>query len=497
MSSMAQVQATRVLPNYVGGEWIVPEVDLLDVTNPAGGETLARVPLSTPAEVEAAAAAARRALHDWRDRPVIDRTRFVLALRNELDERQEDVALRLTADVGKSLGEARAEVKRALEMVDAALVAPYAMQGRSLENVSRNVDCTTIRQAVGVCAAITPFNFPVMVALWFLPAAIVCGNTFILKPSEQTPLAIELLVEIVESLGLPTGVVNMVHGSSAAVNALLDSENVDAVSFVGSAQVARHVYARAAATGKRVQAFGGAKNHIVVMPDADMKKAAENIAASAFGVGGQRCMAGSVIVAVDGSWARLRPALVERARAVKMGNGRDDGVEIGPLVSAAARDRVAMMIEQGESEGGRVCVDGRARVTEDGAFIGPTIVEDVHPEMRIAQDELFGPVLAVTEVDDLAAALDVVNASRYGNGTSIFTESGGAARRFAHFVEVGNVGINVGVAAPSGYFSFTGWKGSFFGDVHSQGEDAMRFFTRQKTVTSRFFSDSSTELYFE
>ena len=344
-----------------------------------------------------------------------------------------------------------------IEMVECATAIPQTMQGRNLEGVATNVDCETIRQPVGVCAAITPFNFPAMVPMWFLPFAIGAGNTFILKPSEQTPLTQGIVFEVLEQLALPPGVVNLIHGGREVVEAILDSPGIDAVSFVGSAKVARLVYERAAATGKRVQALGGAKNHMVVMPDAVVGKTAENIVASAFGAAGQRCMAGSVVVAVGDAWQRLRGELVGRTQALTVGDGAQEGVDVGPVISTAASTRIHGEIEAALAAGGRLAVDGRSPGAGEGS-VGPTIVEHIAADSATVREEIFGPVLSVVEVDTLGDAIELVNSSRYGNGTSIFTESGAAARRYRADVQVGMIGVNIGVAAPVAFFPFSGWK---------------------------------------
>src|SRR5215211_6581043 len=495
---MATVTETRVLENYVGGRWTPAgaAAELLDVENPSTGEVLARVPLSGGPDLDAAVRAAREALPAWRGVSVIERARFLFALRERMDARRDDLARSVTTEMGKTLVDARAEVGRAIEMVEAACAVPTTMQGRILEDVSRGVDAETVRQPVGVCAAIVPFNFPAMVPFWFLPFAIACGNTFILKPSEQVPLTQALAFESLDELGLPPGVVNLVNGGREVADAILDHPGIDAVSFVGSAKVARHVYARAAGRGKRVQALGGAKNHMVVMPDAVLDKTVSGILGSAFGAAGQRCMAGSVVVAVGDAHARLREALRDAARGLRVGDGLEDGVEVGPLISPAACERVRGYIDRASAEGAEIVLDGREGVPEGDAYVGPTIVDGVTPGMEIWRDEVFGPVLAMVHAESLDDAIATVNASAYGNGVSIFTESGAAVRRFRHDVEVGMIGVNVGVAAPVAFFPFSGWKDSFLGDLHAHGPDAVEFYTRKKTVTSRWFSGGETGRYF-
>ncbi|HUO73136.1 MAG TPA: CoA-acylating methylmalonate-semialdehyde dehydrogenase [Solirubrobacteraceae bacterium] len=485
---------TRLLDNYVDGEWTpaVAATDVLDVTNPATGEVLARVPLSGAADLDAAVRAAREALPEWRAISAIGRARKLFELRERLVARSEELARSVTTEMGKTIVDARAEVARMIEMVEAACAIPTTMQGRILEDVARNIDAETIRQPVGVCAAIVPFNFPAMVPFWFLPFAIACGNTFVLKPSEQVPLTQQLAFEELDALGLPPGVVNLVNGSREVVEAILDHRGIDAISFVGSAPVARIVYERAAKAGKRVQALGGAKNHMVVMPDAIIDKTVEGIIGSAFGAAGQRCMAGSVVVTVGDAHEQLMPPLIEATRALHVGDGIDESSDVGPVISCAARDRIASWIERGESAGAHVVVDGRGvagdGLSADGAYIGPTILDDVTPEMEIAQAEVFGPVLSVISAATLDEAIGIVNGSRFGNGTSIFTESGASVRRYRHEVQAGMVGVNIGVAAPVAFFPFSGWKDSFLGDLHAHGPDAVEFFTRKKTVTSRYFS---------
>jgi malonate-semialdehyde dehydrogenase (acetylating)/methylmalonate-semialdehyde dehydrogenase len=383
-----------------------------------------------------------------------------------------------------------------IEMVEAACAIPTTMQGRILEDVSRGIDAETIRQPVGVCAAIVPFNFPAMVPFWFLPFAIGCGNAFILKPSEQVPLTQQIAFEVLDTIGLPPGVVNLVNGGREVVEGMLDHPDIDAISFVGSAPVARIVYERSAKAGKRVQALGGAKNHMVVMPDAVIDKTVNGIIGSAFGAAGQRCMAGSVVVTVGDAHERLLPALKEATEAVRVGDGLDERSELGPVVSEAARERILAAVERGVGEGAELLVDGRDAGVAEGSFIGATILTGVRPDMELAREEIFGPVLSLIHVDTLDEAIEAVNGSRFGNGVSIFTESGAAVRRFKHDVEAGMVGVNIGVAAPVAFFPFSGWKDSFLGDLHAHGTDAVDFYTRKKTVTSRYFSSGESGSYF-
>jgi malonate-semialdehyde dehydrogenase (acetylating)/methylmalonate-semialdehyde dehydrogenase len=486
--------ATRLLDNYIAGRWTPAQAatDVLDVTNLATGQTLARVPLSGAADLDAAVEAAREALAEWRAVSTIGRARKLFELRERLMARSDDLARSVTTEMGKTLVDASAEVARMIEMVEAACAIPTTMQGRILEDVSRNIDAETVRQPVGVCAAIVPFNFPAMVPFWFLPFAIACGNTFVLKPSEQVPLTQQIAFEELDALGLPPGVVNLVNGGREVVEGILEHPCIDAVSFVGSAPVARLVYERAAKAGKRVQALGGAKNHMVVMPDAVIDKTVEGIIGSAFGAAGQRCMAGSVVVTVGDAHQQLMRPLVDATRALHVGDGIDQRSDMGPVISCAARDRIADWIERGVADGATLVVDGRGvsgdQIDPSGAYVGPTILDDVTPEMAIAQEEVFGPVLTVIQAPTLDQAIHIVNASRFGNGTSIFTESGASVRRYRHEVQAGMIGVNIGVAAPVAFFPFSGWKDSFLGDLHAHGTDAVEFYTRKKTITSRYFS---------
>ena len=486
--------ATATLRNYIGGEWTATEPgrDTLEVTNPATGAVLAHVPLSGAAELDAAVAAARSALPAWRAVSTIGRARKLFELRGGLEARKEELARSVTTEMGKTIDDARAEVARMIEMVECACAIPTTMQGRILEDVARGVDCETIRQPVGVCAAIVPFNFPAMVPFWFLPFAIGCGNAFILKPSEQVPLTQQIAFEVLDSIGLPPGVVNLVNGSRQIVEGILAHPGIDAVSFVGSAPVAKIVYEGAAKAGKRVQALGGAKNHMVIMPDAVIDKTVDGVIGSAFGAAGQRCMAGSVVVTVGEAHDRLMPALVQKTRGLQVGDGLQDDTDVGPVVSCAARDRITGWVDRGIADGASLAVDGSAAtggLDPSGAYVGPTILDEVTADMAIAQEEVFGPVLCVVRADTLDEAIEIVNSSRFGNGTSIFTESAAAVRRYRHDVEAGMVGVNIGVAAPVAFFPFSGWKDSFLGDLHAHGGDAVEFFTRKKTVTSRYYSD--------
>ena len=478
------------LRNYVGGEWHNPEgVELLDDVEPATGKTVAMVPLSGAAEVDAAVAAARAAQPGWREVPPQRRARAVLALREELLRRREELVALVTADMGKTLPDADGEVGRGLESVESAAAIPHLLKGENLEGVAAGVDVESVRQPVGVVAAITPFNFPAMIPLWFLPYAIACGNSFILKPSEMDPRPSGLIMEAVDAVGeIPPGVVNLVHGAHDAVNGLLDHPEIDAISFVGQAKTARMVAERGVANGKRVQALGGAKNSLVVMPDADLEQAVPAIMGSAFGAAGQRCLAGSVAVVVGDERRReeVRRALVAAASELRVGDGADAATDVCPLVSAAARERVAEGIARAETDGAELLLDGRGDSGPARTLLAPTIAVAGDQESELAREELFGPLLALVEVADLDEAIEFVNGSRYGNAGAIFTRSGQAARRYRYGAEAGMLGVNVGVPAPVAWFPFSGWNDSMDGDLHANGTDAVDFYTRKKVVTSRW-----------
>ncbi len=447
------------------------------------------VPLSGAAAVDEAVVAARAAQPGWRAVPPQQRARAVLALRAELLRRRSELAALVCDDMGKTLSDADGEVGRGLESVESAAAIPHLLKGENLEGVARGVDVEMVRQPIGVVAAITPFNFPAMIPLWFLPYAIACGNTFILKPSEADPRPSGLIMEAVDAVPeIPAGVVNLVHGARDAVNGILDHPGIDAISFVGRAETARMVHERGAASGKRVQALGGAKNALVVMPDADLAKAVPAIMGSSFGAAGQRCLAGSVCVVVGDRDRRqeVRAALVEGASALSVGDGAAEGTDVCPMVSAAAREKVVEALARAEQDGAEVPLDGRGDAGPAGTMLGPTIATVTDPEGELARDELFGPLLALHETPDLDAALEFVNGSRYGNAGSIFTQSGDAVRRYRYGVEAGMLGVNVGVPAPVAWFPFSGWKDSIDGDLHANGTDAVEFYTRKKVVTTRW-----------
>ncbi len=482
--------ATRTLRNYIGGGWVeAAGSETLEDRNPATGELSALVPLSNDTDVDAAARAAREAFPAWREVSPQQRARAVIALREALWERREELARLVTEDMGKTLPDARGEVLRGIESTEAACGIPHLLKGENLEGVARGVDVELVRQPVGVVGAITPFNFPAMIPLWFLPYAIACGNAFILKPSERDPRPAELMFELIDAIDeLPDGVLNLVHGARDAVNAILDHPGIDAISFVGQASTARYIAERSAAAGKRFQALGGAKNSLIVMPDANLDQAVPAIMSSAFGAGGQRCLAGSVAVLVgsDDDQDRALDALAAAATELGVGPGDQEGVEVCPLVAPEARDRIAAAIEAAAAAGDEVVLDGRRDPGPGGTLIGPTIVATDDAESELAREELFGPLLTVVRVDDLDAALEFANGSRYGNAGSIFTSSGAAARAYRWGAEAGMLGVNVGVAAPVAWFPFSGWKDSIDGDLHANGRDAVEFYTRKKVVTSRW-----------
>src|SRR5579872_3673971 len=484
---IASETAVRTLRFYVNGNWEAASGATHPVMNPAAGEVIARVPYATAAEVDRVVKLAHEAFLKWRDVPVVDRVQVFYRYKTLLEKHHEETARILTTENGKTLDDARAEVRRAIQMVEVACGMPSLMMGESLENVSRGIDSITIRQPLGVCAGITPFNFPGMVPMWMFPFAIACGNTFVLKPSEKVPLTPTRAAELLHDAGLPEGVFNLVHGDKIAVDALLEHPLVRAVSFVGSTPVAKYIYETSARHGKRVQALGGAKNHLVVTPGADLEKTVEAIMSSAFGAAGERCLAGSVLVPVGEVAEPLLDLLLKKTKSLHVGDGLEAGTEMGPLVTDEHRKKVAGYIEKGVAEGAKPLCDGRENKTANGFFLGPRSEEHVTPQMTIAKEEIFGPVLSVVRVKTLNDAIDLVNSSRFGNTTSIFTSDGKSAREYCSRVECGMVGVNIGVAAPMAFFPFSGWKHSFFGDLHAHGKDAVGFYTEQKVVMTRWF----------
>ena len=476
------------LSNYIGGEWAAAEAaDALDVLNPATEEVIAEVPLCGDAEIDAAARAGRAAFEEWRRTPVVDRVQPLYALKERLERGAEELAAIVTRENGKNLAEAMGSVRRGIQMVEVAIGSPALMMGQALEDVARGVDCTSMRQPMGVFACIAPFNFPAMVPMWFFPFAVACGNSFIVKPSEQVPLSTQRIFEWIDECGFPAGVLNMVHGGREAVEAIVTHPMIEGVSFVGSSPVAEIVYRGAAQQGKRVQALGGAKNFIVVMPDADLDATVEAIAASAFGCCGERCLAASVILTVGDCHDRIRDGLRARMDRITVGDGSQPGIEMGPLISAPHREKVLAFVQQGVDEGATLLRDGREDDLPDkGFFLGPCLFDDVTPEMTIAREEIFGPVLCLMRAGDLDEAIAIARRHPLANASSIFTTSGAAARRFQYEIDASMVGVNIGVAAPMAFFGFGGAKGSFFGDLKAHGREAYDFYTDRKVVISRW-----------
>jgi malonate-semialdehyde dehydrogenase (acetylating)/methylmalonate-semialdehyde dehydrogenase len=486
---IASQPSVETVSFYINGQWeSAGNRKLAPVTNPATGAEIAQVAYATAEDVDRTVRAAHAAYLKWRDVPVVERMQPLYRYKMLLEKNHHELASTLTTENGKTIDDARAEVRRAIQMVEVACGMPSLMMGDSLNDVSAGIDSHTIRQPLGVCAGITPFNFPAMVPMWMWPFAIAAGNAFILKPSEKVPMTPALAAKLLHEAGLLAGVFNLIHGDKVAVDALLRHPLVRAVSFVGSTPVAKYIYKTAAEEGKRVQALGGAKNHLVVMPDAHLPKTVENIISSAFGAAGERCLAGSVLVPVGDAAEPLLKLLIEKVNEMRVGDGGEEGVGMGPLVTREHRDRVAGYIDKGVAEGAKPLLDGRtSKPKGDGFFLGPTIFDGVQPEMTIAKDEIFGPVLSVIRVKTLEEAIELVNRSPFGNATSIFTGSGKAAREYSARVDAGMVGINVGVAAPMAFFPFAGWKNSFFGDLHAHGKDAVMFYTEQKVLMTRWF----------
>ena len=492
--SVAAPPITKV-PNYINGQWVDSRAsEWADVTNPATGETIARTPLSNSAEVAAAVEAAAAAFPEWRRTPPEDRIQPLFKLKVLLEDHLDELSRIITEENGKTFAEGKAELRRAIENVEVACGIPTMMQGYNLEDVARGIDEIMIRQPLGVVAAIVPFNFPGMIAFWFLPYAIACGNTFVIKPSERVPLTMRRIFELLAHTGLPNGVVSLVNGGKDVVNALIDHPKVRAISFVGSTPVAKHVYARAGANGKRAQCQGGAKNPVIVLSDADMSMATQIISDSAFGCAGQRCLAVSVAVTIGEAQKTFRDAIADAAAKLRVGNGLDEGVQMGPVITAQSKARIESLIGVGEKQGAKVVVDGRnAKIAkyEAGSFVKPTILDNLPKNSELADTEIFGPVLSLVHANDMDEALAFLERSPYGNQASLFTSSGAAARRFRYEAPAGNIGINIGVAAPMAYFPFSGWKDSFFGIMHGQGRDSVEFYTEKKVVVERWAKEHS------
>jgi malonate-semialdehyde dehydrogenase (acetylating) / methylmalonate-semialdehyde dehydrogenase len=481
----------RVLDNYINGAWVKSSgTTLLDVKNPATGEVLAKVPLSTGNDVDRAVSAARAAFPAWAATPPVQRARYLFKMKGLFEQHKEEIAQLCTSEHGKTLNESRNDFGRGIENVEHACGIPTLMMGQSLSDVATAIDCETIRQPLGVFAAVTPFNFPPMVPMWFLPYAIATGNTFVLKPSEQVPLTQRRIFELIGEIGLPPGVVNLVNGGKDVVNAFCTHKDIAGVSFVGSTAIAKHVYESCGKSGKRVQSLGGAKNFLVVMNDAQMEKSVANVSESIYGCSGQRCLAGSVVLAVGDAYEAVKAGLLAAAKAIKLGDGSKPGVTMGPVISSAHRDRVLSYIEKGVQEGAKLLLDGRGATVEglpNGNWVGPTIFDEVKPGMIIATEEIFGPVSCIMRAKDLDEAIEIANRSEYGNASSIYTTNGKAAREFSRRIQAGMVGVNIGVAAPMSFFPFGGQKGSFFGDTKAHGPTAIDFYTERKVVITRWF----------
>lgn len=480
--------ATERLKNYVGGEWIDSNSPTVgEVTNPATGEVIGECPFSTTGEVDEAVQAAQAAFPEWRKTPVEDRIQPIFKLKGLLEAHASELAATVTREHGKTLSESMGSVRRGIQMVEAATGAPSMLMGQALEDIARGIDCESVRQPLGVTAAIAPFNFPAMVPLWFAPFAVACGNTFVCKPSEQVPFSQKLMFELIHEAGFPPGVLNMVNGAHDVVNRFIDHPEIKALSFVGSSPVAEYVYKRACEKLKRVQSLGGAKNFIIVMPDADMEFTLDAITESAMGCAGERCLAAAVVLAVGGCHDEVRRGLVERIKAIKVGDGSQPGITMGPVISAAHKEKVLARIEQGITEGAELVVDGRdPGIPGNGFFIGPTLFDGVQEEMTIAREEIFGPVLCLMDVPDLDEAMAITQRQPLANANSIFTTSGKAARQFRYEVPAAMAGVNIGVAAPMSFFSFGGSKGSFFGDLKAHGREAYDFYTDRKVLISRW-----------
>jgi malonate-semialdehyde dehydrogenase (acetylating) / methylmalonate-semialdehyde dehydrogenase len=483
---MATLTTTEIR-NFIGGDWQRPTSPAdLSLINPATGEPLGNSPCGSDVEVNAAVEAAHAAFPAWRATPPVDRVQYLFKLKNLLEEHLEELAALITTENGKTLAESKGELRRGIENVEVACGIPVLMQGYSLEDVAPGIDEIMVRQPLGVSAVITPFNFPLMIPLWFIPYAIATGNTVVLKPSDRVPFSPARLVELFHETGLPPGVVNLVNGGKTAVDALLEHPLVRTVSFVGSTPVAKYVYARGCANGKRVQCQGGAKNHVVVLPDADPEQTTKIIADSAFGCAGQRCLAVSVTVAVGEAQNWFRESISAAAASLRVGNGLDPAVQMGPVITSASRERVISLIGRGADDGAKPIVDGRAFSSGRGSFVGPTVLDGLPSGSSLMETEIFGPVLSVVHAGSIDEAIEMIDRSLYGNASSIFTSSGAAARKFRNMVSTGNVGVNIGVPAPMAYFPFSGWKGSFFGVMHAQGRDAIEFFTDKKVIVERW-----------
>lgn len=477
------------LKNFINGEFVAASTtESIDVTNPATNEVIAKVPLCTREDLDAAVAAAKTAFKTWRTTPPTERAKYIYQFKNLMEENFDEIARLVTIEHGKTLAEGKGDVRRGIDNLDVAMGIPSLMQGEASEDVGRGIDCRSVRQPMGVFGGITPFNFPAMVPLWFIPYAIATGNTYVLKPSEQVPLTQMRMFELWHEAGLPKGVLNLVHGAHEIVNGICEHPDIVGVSFVGSSPVAKHVYSLSTQHGKRAQALGGAKNYIVVMPDAELEGTTKTLVDSCYGCAGERCLAGATLVFVGSAYDKFKGPILEAAQNIKVGNGLDDGVVMGPVISAKHKERVLGYIEQGIKEGAELLLDGRIGYeNSEGYFVGPTVFDNVTPDMVIGSEEIFGPVLCLIRAETLDDAIEIIENHELANTTSIFTSSGKSAREFAYRVSPSMLGVNIGVAAPMSYFNFGGAKGSFFGDLKAHGKHGIEFFTDRKVVISRWF----------
>jgi malonate-semialdehyde dehydrogenase (acetylating) / methylmalonate-semialdehyde dehydrogenase len=485
---------TKILKNYINGEWVESRsTETIDVFNPATKEIIAKVPVSTKAELDEAAAAADNAFEAWKNTAVPKRARILFKFQQLLMENKQELAEIITRENGKSLNESLGEVQRGIENVEFAAGAPSLMMGDSLSSIATDVEGTNYRYPVGVVGGITPFNFPMMVPCWMFPLAIATGNTFVMKPSEKTPLLTEKLVDLLERSGLPSGVFNIVNGAHDVVNGILENDKIKAVSFVGSKGVGEYVYKKGTDNLKRVQALTGAKNHTIVLNDANLDQAVKDIISAAFGSAGERCMAAAVVTVQEGIYDEFVEKLKYEAEHIKMGNGLDDGVFLGPVIREENKTRTKQYIEKGEEEGAQILLDGRERTSDDGYFVGPTIFEGVTTEMTIWKDEIFAPVLSIMKVKNLKEGIKIANQSEFANGACLFTDSAASVRYFREKIDAGMLGINLGVPAPMAIFPFSGWKSSFYGSLHANGKDGVEFYTRRKVVTARYLEPDFSE----
>lgn len=479
-----------ILPNYYNGKWVkAVSGEKLEVRNPASGELISFVPLSSRQTVDAVAKNARNAFSEWRETPVTKRIQYLFKLKDLLEENLEQIAQTITEECGKTIHESRGELRRAIENVEVACGAPLNMQGYNSEDIATGIDEIMVRQPIGVAAIIAPFNFPAMIPFWFMPYAIATGNTCIVKPSEKVPNTMNLVFELIDKLDLPDGVINMVHGDHRVASSILEHPEINSISFVGSTPVAKIVYETAAKHGKRVQASGGAKNPIILLPDADPEMSTRIVADSAFGCAGQRCLAASLAITVGEAKNTFREALSDKASSLKVGHGLDESVEMGPVITQQSKNRIESLIKEGTSHGAELLVDGRNPQGDNfknGSFVRPTIIDNLTSDNPITSTEIFGPVLSMMHTETVDDAINLINSGDYGNMACLFTSSGASARKFKYEAEAGNIGINIGVAAPMAFFPFSGWKDSFFGDLHGQGKNAFEFFTRQKVVVERW-----------